>query len=107
MNRDSGKFRGKRMTGGGRTEVRKMLFMPTLVAIQHNQPIRAFYERLVNAGKPKMTAIVACMRKLLTLVNLFVAKKRTLEAKNSLTTKTVATREADRNVRPPVKGQSQ
>ncbi len=75
MARDSGKLRGKRMTGGGRTEVRKMLFMPTLVAIRHNQPIRAFYERLVLAGKPKMTAVVACMRKLLTLINLLVAKK--------------------------------
>jgi transposase len=69
VNRDSGLLRGKRLIGGGRSEVRKALYMPTLVAIQHNPTIRRFYERLVEQGKAKMTAVVACMRKLLLLLN--------------------------------------
>ena len=73
--RESGTFKGKRMTGGGRSSVRTQMYMPTLVAIQHNKPIREFYERLVNKGKTKMTAIVACMRKILTILNVMVAKK--------------------------------
>ncbi len=72
MNRDSGQFRGKRMTGGGRVQVRTKLYMPTLVAIQHNPVIRDFYHRLVNSGKPKMTAVVACMRKMLVILNTMV-----------------------------------
>lgn len=67
--RDSGMFKGKRMTGGGRQSVRKRLFMSTLVAIQHNQPIRNFYERLLKTGKAKMTAVIACMRKMITILN--------------------------------------
>jgi len=74
MNRDSGAFRGKRMTGGGRVSVRCGLFMPTLVAIQHNPVIREFYQRLLLMGKDKMTAVVAAMRKLLTILNTMVAK---------------------------------
>lgn len=69
INRDSGTLRGKRMTGGGRVAVRTALFMPTLVAIRHNPAIRSFYQRLLEAGKPKMTAVVASMRKLLTILN--------------------------------------
>jgi len=57
------------MIGGGRTEVRNALYMPTLVAIQHNTVIRRFYRRLVDAGKAKMAAVVACMRKLLVILN--------------------------------------
>jgi transposase len=74
MNRDSGVFRGKRMTGGGRGRVRSGLFMPTLVAIRHNPVIRKFYRRLLSMGKKKMTAIIAAMRKLLTILNTMVAK---------------------------------
>ncbi|AQT68028.1 Transposase [Anaerohalosphaera lusitana] len=74
MNRDSGLMRGKRTTGGGRKEVRTRLFMPTLVAIQHNPVIRKFYRRLLQNGKAKMTAVVACMRKLLTIINFMLAK---------------------------------
>jgi len=74
MNRDSGAFRGKRMTGGGRGRVRAGLFMPTLVAIQHNPVIRQFYQRLLSMGKTKMTAVIAAMRKLLTILNTMVAK---------------------------------
>jgi transposase len=73
--RDSGTFKGKRMTGGGRCNVRTQMYMPTLVAIRFNKHIRKFYERLLEAGKTKMTAIIACMRKLLTILNIMVAKK--------------------------------
>jgi len=76
INRDSGTFRGKRMTGGGRREVRARMYMPTLVAIQHNPVIRTFYQRLVSAGKSKMTAIIAAMRKLLTIVNTMIANNQ-------------------------------
>ncbi len=75
MAKDSGTFKGKRMTGGGRCSVRTQMYMPMLVAIRYNKPMREFYERLVNKGKTKMTAIVACMRKLLTILNVMVAKK--------------------------------
>jgi len=74
INRDSGAFRGKRMTGGGRSSVRSGLFMPTLVAIKHNPVIREFYQRLLSVGKTKMTAVIAAMRKLLTILNVMVAK---------------------------------
>lgn len=73
INRDSGTFRGKRMTGGGRREVRSRLYMPTLVAIQHNAAIRRFYLRMLGEGKAKMTGVVAAMRKLITTLNTMVA----------------------------------
>lgn len=69
INRDSGTLRGKRMTGGGRACARRALFMPTLVAIRHNPAIRTFYQHLLAHGKAKMTAVIACMRKLLTALN--------------------------------------
>lgn len=70
MNRDSGTFRGKRMTGGGRKGVRNRLFMPTLVAIRHNPVLKEYYRRLVEEkGKIKMVAIIAAMRKLLCIMN--------------------------------------
>jgi len=70
INRDSGTFRGKRMTGGGRKNVRNRLFMPTLVAIRYNPPLRKYYRRLVEEkGKTKMIAVVAAMRKLLCTMN--------------------------------------
>jgi transposase len=77
INRDSGTFRGKRMTGAGRMDVRSRLYMPTLVAIQHNKVICRFYQRLLLKGKTKMTAIIACMRKLITILNTIVAKNET------------------------------
>jgi len=76
INRDSGTFRGKRMTGGGRRHVKSRLYMPTLVAIQHNPAIRKFYQRLLAKGKTKMTAVVACMRKLLSILNCMIAKNQ-------------------------------
>jgi len=66
---DSGGRQGKRRTWGGRSEVRAVVYMAAIVAMRHNPVIRAFYERLVSAGKPKKVAIVACMRKLLTILN--------------------------------------
>lgn len=75
INRDSGQFRGKRITGGGRREVRTALFMPTLSAIRWNPVIRNYYNHLISAGKSKMVAVVACMRKLIVILNSMVAKK--------------------------------
>jgi transposase len=66
---DSGLRKGQRSIWGGRGEVRAVVYMATLSAIQHNPVIKAFYARLVAAGKPKKVAIVACMRKLLTILN--------------------------------------
>jgi len=83
INRDSGTFRGKRMTGGGRRHVRSKLFMPTLVAVKYNPAIRRFYQRLLAAGKNKMTALVAAMRKLLTILNAMLAKNEMWKPKCS------------------------
>jgi transposase len=69
LNRDSGRHRGKRMIWGGRARVREALYMGTLVATRFNPVIRAFYQRLLAAGKPKKVALTACMRKLLTILN--------------------------------------
>lgn len=67
--RDSGKTSRRRHIQGGRAKVRRTLYMATIVASQHNPVIRAHYERLVAAGKLKKVALVACMRKLLTILN--------------------------------------
>ena len=69
FNRDSGTFRDKRQVWGGRAPVRAALYMGALVATRHNPLIREFYERLLAAGKPKKVALVACMRKLLSILN--------------------------------------
>lgn len=76
INRDSGTLRGKRMIGGGRKSVRKMLYMPTLVATRHNPLIRTMYHRLIEAGKSKKAALVACMRKLLTYLNAMIRDEK-------------------------------
>jgi len=67
--RDSGTWRGKRAIYGGRAQVREVLYMATLTAIRANDTIRSFYQRLCNAGKPHKVALIACMRKLLTILN--------------------------------------
>jgi transposase len=72
FNRDSGRFRGKRTILGGRAEVRRVLYMATVVAIQHNAVVRVFYDRLVAAGKPKKVALTASMRKLLLILNAMI-----------------------------------
>jgi transposase len=69
FNRDSGQGRGKREVWGGRAPVRAALYMGTLVATRHNPVLKEFYERLLRAGKPKKVALVACMRKLLSILN--------------------------------------
>lgn len=67
--RDSGTLKGKRLVWGGRAPVRAALYMAALVASRCNPTIKAFYQRLVAAGKPKKVALTACMRKLLTILN--------------------------------------
>lgn len=69
LNRDSGKYQGTRSIWGGRSAVRAALYMGALVAVRHNPIIRSVYQRLVRAGKAKKVALVACMRKLLTMLN--------------------------------------
>jgi transposase len=69
FNCDSGTHRGRRHIWGGRASVRATLYMAALVATRHNAPLRAFYRRLRDAGKPAKVALVAVMRKLLTTVN--------------------------------------
>lgn len=76
LNRDSGTLRGKRTIWGGRGRVRAALYMAAIVAIRYNEPLKAVYLRLVEAGKPKMTAVVALMRKLLVTLNALLRKKQ-------------------------------
>lgn len=78
--RDSGHMRGKRMIGGGREQVRRGMYMATLVATRANPVIARFYRRLLAAGKPKKVALVACMRKLLTILNAMVRSGKAWDA---------------------------
>ena len=66
---DSGTLRGRRTIWGGRAHVRTVLYMGTLVATRYNPQIKAFYERLLAAGKVKKVALTACMHKFLTILN--------------------------------------
>jgi len=75
LNRDSGTQRGHRFVWGGRAHVRAVLYMSALVAIRFNPVIRAFHARLIAAGKLPKVALVACMRKLLTILNAMVRAK--------------------------------
>jgi transposase len=72
FNCDSGVMRGRRAIYGGRSQVRTLLYMAATTAIRSNPVIRAFYERLKSRGKPHKVAIVACMRKMLTILNAMV-----------------------------------
>lgn len=72
LNRDSGKQRGARHIYGGRAQVRCKLYMATLTAIRSNSVIKTFYQRLLAKNKLKKVAIVACMRKLLTIINVMI-----------------------------------
>ena len=83
MNRDSGIWRGKRMTGGGRRHVRAGLFMPTLVAIRWNPAIHKFYQHLLEQGKEKMTAVIAAMHKLLIILNTMLKNDQSWMIKNA------------------------
>ena len=71
-NRDSGHLRGKRMIRGGRRDLRRMLYLAAVVASRFNPVIRAFYQRLLAAGKPKKLALTACMHKLVLILNAMV-----------------------------------
>ena len=72
FNRDSGVMRGRRSIYGGRSQVRTLLYMAATTAIRSNPVIRSFYERLKSRGKPHKVAMVACMRKMLTILNAMV-----------------------------------
>ena len=72
MQHTSGPYRGKRSVWGGRATVRSTLYMGALVASRRNPVLREFYQRLLEAGKPKKVALTACMRKLLTILNSMV-----------------------------------
>jgi transposase len=72
LNRDSGKFRGRRTIWGGRSVIRPVLLMATRAAIRFNPVIRTFYERLTKAGKPRKVVETACMRKFLTILNAMI-----------------------------------
>jgi transposase len=74
--RQSGRWRGKSFIGGGRTAVRTALFMGAIVAKRHNPVLKAFFDRLVAAGKPKMVALIAVARKLLTILNAIIRDSR-------------------------------
>jgi transposase len=76
FNRDSGKYRGKRMTRGGRVRVRSSLYMAALVATRFNPVIKAYYKHLLDMGKIKKVALTACMRKLLIILNAMVRDHR-------------------------------
>ena len=69
MNKDSGTMQGYRKIMGGRISVRCSLYMAAVVAIRHNQAIKSFYQRLRAKGKPSKVAIVAAMRKMITMLN--------------------------------------
>jgi len=84
--RDRGTFRGTRRVWGGRAPVRAVLYMGALVAARRNVVIRAFYLRLIAAGKPKKVALVACMRKLLTILNAMTRTHTTWQQAGQLET---------------------
>lgn len=86
FNRDSGGFKGKRAVWGGRRSVRSALYMGTLTAIRSNETIKAFYERLLSAGKPRKVAITACMRKFLTILNAMIMHQRPWQDRVSIQT---------------------
>ena len=80
MNYDSGKKRGYRKTKGGRTDVRSVLYMSTLVATRYNPLIRAQYQHLLKRGKEKKVALTACMRKFLTILNAMLRDRQPFRA---------------------------
>jgi transposase len=80
LNNDSGKYKGKRSCWGGRASVRGPLYMATLSATRCNPVIKEFYQRLLAKGKLKKVAIVACMRKMLTILNAMVKSNKPWDA---------------------------
>jgi transposase len=72
LNRDSGKYKGRRAIWGGRARIRSVLYMCVISGICHNPKIKAFYNRLVSSGKKHKVAITACMRKLMIILNTMI-----------------------------------
>ena len=87
---DSGQRQGTRRCWGGRSQVRSVLYMATLSAVRYNQPIRDFHQRLILKGKPKKMALVACMRKLLTVLNAMLRDNAIWDAARHLNTRAAA-----------------
>jgi transposase len=83
---DSGPRKGKRRIWGGRSNVRAVVYMATMAAITHNPAIKVFHSRLIAAGKPQKVAIVACMRKLLTVLNAMLRDQAMWDAAKHLQT---------------------
>jgi transposase len=81
--RQSGQWRGKSFIGGGRSSVRRVLFMGAMVAARFNPELKRFRDRLVTAGKPKLVAIIAVARKLLTILNAILRDKTPWQPKNA------------------------
>lgn len=77
LNRDSGQQRGSRHIYGGRAQLRRLLYMAALTASRHNPVIKEFYQRLIANGKPFKVAVTACMRKLLSIINVMVRDSTT------------------------------
>ena len=78
---DSGRRRGERHIKGGRRKVRNAFFMPCLgAATQHNPVLKAFYQRLLAKGKEKKVALIACMRKLIVILNTMIARREKWDA---------------------------
>ncbi|KLV05127.1 transposase [Photobacterium aquae] len=69
INRESGRYKGKRVIQGGRSQVRTVLYMVMMSAMQCNPVFKATYQRLLDAGKPKKVAIIACVRKMVVILN--------------------------------------
>lgn len=76
LNCDSGRFRGRRRIKGGRSNVRRKLYMAAVASIRHNPMMKNFYNKLIGAGKPPKLVLTACMRKILTILNAMI-KNRT------------------------------
>jgi len=85
FNRESGGYRGNRRIWGGRARVRAVRYMGTLVATRHNPVMKAFYERLLAAGKEKKVALTACRRKLLTILNAMIREQVKWQDRRSIT----------------------
>lgn len=80
LNRDSGRGQGRRAPWGGRADVRRVLYMAALTAVRVNPAIKAFYQRLVTAGKPRKVALIAAMHKLLTVLNAILRDRKAWRA---------------------------
>ena len=80
INRDSGRWRGHRAIAGGRTSVRNVLDMATLTALRWNPVLKAHYARLVARGRPKKVALIACLRRLLGILNAILRDQKPWQA---------------------------